>query len=711
VVRGLVEALYRYAREHDREHRLAIRSGVEEYWRPRYAVVEHAADRRPSRPDTAVPRQLPPVAPHFVGRSAELDAVTRAAGPVLVTGMAGVGKTTLAVAWAHRSARLFPDGQLYVNLRGFDPSGTAVTPEQAVRGFLDALAVPAVPAGFAAQVGLYRSLLAGRRMLVLLDNASDGEQVRALLPGAPGCRVLVTSRVELTGLVAADGAYPLMLDVLPERDARQLLAHRLGRARVAAEPAAVDRLVAACGRLPMALAIVAARGATRPDFALTAIAEEADGRLGAFQVGDESVDMRGVFSWSYRALSAPAARLFRLLGLHPGPDAAGPALASLAGFPVGAAGPLLAELVRANLVTEPEPGRYGLHDLLRAYAMELVEAEPERDAARRRALDHYAHTGYAAALLVSPARSPVALPPVEPGVTPEPLADRDAALRWFTAERAVILAAAGREEPHAWLLGWDVADFLELRGHLPDWVTVQGHAVAAARRLGDREILARSLLILGNAYWRAGRHEDAVPPYREAHDLFADLGDVVWQARAVNGLGGLLEQQGRFVEALPYARRGLALYRAAGDAEGLARSYNSLGWLHCRLGEYGQAVEHCRRALARYREMGSGPGQAATWDSLGYAEHGRRRYARAVFCYRQALALLRAHGDRYHEGETLGRLGDTHEAAGSRAAARDAWRQALAVLDECDHPGAAEVRARLRGSGRDRQPAAPTEVS
>jgi tetratricopeptide (TPR) repeat protein len=629
VVRGLVEALYKYAHDHGREQRLSIRSGLEEYWRPRYAMVEHAYDRStprrrspaPTDPGAVVPRQLPPAVPHFVGRAAELTALTRAAdrsagahGPVLITGMAGVGKTTLAVAWARQATRLFPDGQMYVNLRGFDPSGLAVTPAQAVRGLLDALAVPPpmVPPGFEAQVGLYRSLLAERRMLVLLDNARDADQVRALLPGAPLCRVLVTSRVELTGLVAADGAYPLALDVLPDRDARRLLAHRLGRERVTAEPAAVDRLIAVCGRLPMALAIVAARGATRPDFPLSTIAEETDSALrglGAFQVGDSSVDMRGVFSWSYRAPSAPAARVFRLLGQHAGPDVATTAVASLTGLPGSEVGPLMAELVRAHLVTEPAPGRYGLHDLLRTYAMELagsVEEGYERDAARRRILDHYAHTGYAAALLLSPQRVPVPLAPTGPGVSPEPLADRDEALRWFAAERAVLLAATASADrtgydAHAWLLGWDIADFLELRGHLHDWIAVQSHAVAAARRLADPEILARSLLILGTAYWRAGRVDDAFPPYHEALDVFGALGDPTWQARAVNGLGGLMERQGRSAEALAYAQRSLRLYRDAGDPEGEARAHNSLGWLHCQLGQYEEAIDHCQQALTRYR--------------------------------------------------------------------------------------------------------------
>jgi hypothetical protein len=406
VVRGLVEVFYKHARDHGRQPRLSIRAGLEEYWRPRYAMVEHAFSQTRTKrdergrgtettdefrgvqlqPTAVVPRHLPPIGPHFAGRAAELAALTSAAdrfgyrsGPLLITGMAGVGKTTLAVAWAHQVAHRYPDGQLYVNLCGFDPSGQAITAEQALRGFLQALAVAprTIPQDFGAQVGLYRSLLAERHMLVLLDNARHAAQVRPLLPGTGTCQAVVTSRMEMSGLVVAEGAFPLRLDVPPDADARQMLVYRLGQERMCAEPDAVDELIEVCGRLPIALAIVAARAATRRDFPLSAIVEETRGALrglGAFHTGDSDTDLRVLFSWSYEDLGTDAARLFQLLGMHIGAHIGTDAAASLLGAAVDKVRPLLGELTRAHLVTEMAPGRYGFRDLLRAHALQLVHS-------------------------------------------------------------------------------------------------------------------------------------------------------------------------------------------------------------------------------------------------------------------------------------------------------------------------------------------------
>jgi hypothetical protein len=408
-----------------------------------------------------VPRQLPVAARHFAGRAGALtvlaglaaeaggaDGAGRAMVISVIEGTAGIGKTALAVHFAHQVAGDFPDGQLYVNLRGFDPAGPPMTPGEAVHIFLDALGVRAgqLPASLDAQVGLYRSLLAGRRMLVLLDNARDAGQVRPLLPASPGCLVLVTSRSQLTGLAAAEGAMPLALDLLTGEEAKELLAARLGGDRLAADPAAAQELTGLCARLPLALAIAAARAATQPALPLADLAAElrdAGGRLDALDAGDAAASVRAVFSWSYQQLDAAAARMFRLLGLHPGPAIGTPAAASLAGLPPRPARTVLTELTRAHLLAEPAPGRFAFHDLLRAYAAERAQADEggtERHAAVHRMLDHYLHTACPAALLIHPTSQTMILAHISLGVMLEEQGrDADAlghtrqALELFTA--------------------------------------------------------------------------------------------------------------------------------------------------------------------------------------------------------------------------------------------------------------------------------------
>ncbi len=404
---------------------------------PRLPDADGVAGARPASPgrergpatsaSALVPRQLPHAVGNFVGRRAELELLTRLPGQdrgvngavtiSAIGGTAGVGKTALAVYWAHQAAGRFPDGQLYVNLRGFDLSGTPATPAEAVRGFLDALGVPAdrIPRGLDAQAGLYRSLLAGKQVLIVLDNARDERQIRPLLPASPGCLVIVTSRNQLTGLAASDGARLLSLDVLTDAEARHMLAARIGEGRAAAEPAAAAEIAGLCAHLPLALAIAAARAAARPRFTLAALADELRdirSRLDALASPDLASNVRAVFSWSGQQLSPAAARMFRLLGAHPGPDISAAAAASLAGVSLPQAGQALNELTMANLVAEHEPGRYAFHDLLRAYAAEQVRAEaddPGHRAAIHRVLDYYLYTAAAANRLLNPARDPIDL--------------------------------------------------------------------------------------------------------------------------------------------------------------------------------------------------------------------------------------------------------------------------------------------------------------
>ena len=395
----------------------------------------------------AVPRQLPAAVGCFTGRQAELAALTSLLDaqpgdrpPTMVIsaigGTAGVGKTALAVHWAHQVAQRFSDGQLYVNLRGFDPIDAPAAPAGAIRGFLDALGVAPerIPASLDAQAGLFRSLLADKKMLVVLDNAHDEQQVRPLLPACRGCLVVVTSRRQLAGLAAADGARLLALDLPSHAETRQMLTLRVGADRAAAEPDAVDQIASLCARLPLALAVAAARAHACPWLSLAALAAELSdmaGRLDVLDAGDPAASVRAVFSWSYQQLSPEAARMFRLLGLHTGPDITVPAAASLTATLLPAARQALRELTTANLLTEHSSGRYGFHDLLRAYAADqaaTADDEETRQTATGRMLDHYLHTAYAAALLLKPSREPLILSPPRSGVTPSTSATSSA--RW-----------------------------------------------------------------------------------------------------------------------------------------------------------------------------------------------------------------------------------------------------------------------------------------
>jgi tetratricopeptide (TPR) repeat protein len=738
VVQAMLTGFVHHAREQGRSSQLSQSTGVIEYWRPRLAVVEHAFGnaRRAHRPaaaspaglggrpgDPAVPpatpRQLPAATRHFAGRAAQLTALTGLAkateeigGTVVICaihGTAGVGKTTLAVHWAHRAAEWFPDGQLYVNLRGFDPAGPPMEPADALRGFLDALRVPAeqIPSGVDAQATMFRTMLAERRMLVVLDNARDAEQARPLLPAASRCLVLITSRNQLSSLVAVEGAHPVTLDLLPPAEARELLARRLGAARVSADPAAVDEIITRCARLPLALAVVSARAVTYPDFPLATLADELRdvhrSQLSAFDGGDTVSDVRAVFSWSYQGISPSAARLFRLLGLHPGPDAGLRAVGSLAGEPADRARRLAAELAQANLVSEHVPGRFILHDLLRAYAAELTERldpDAERLAARERMLDHYLGTAYAVSELLDPHRGEVRLRPVRPGVVADDVTDVGAAEAWFRTEYRTLLsvvaqAAAHGLDTHAWQIGWAVGGFLHRCGHWQDNVAVQRIAVEAARRTGDRAGEASTQCGLGQAYGQLTRYAAGHAAFRSALALFEQLGDRAGRARAHLGLSWIHECLGRRDEALRHGRLGLDLFQEIGHRAGEARALNVVGWRLAQLGRHRDALEYCQRAIPLLRDSGDRYALAATWDTLGFAHHHLGDFPRAAACYRQAIALCREAGDRYDEAMFLGHLGDTHHAAGAPKRARQAWARAAEILVELRHQDAAAVRAKL----------------
>jgi DNA-binding SARP family transcriptional activator len=675
-------------------------------------------------PTLPVPRELPTAVRGFTGRAGELAALTRvldqasanSPGTVVISaigGTAGVGKTALALHWAHQVSARFGDGQLYVNLRGFDPSGTPATAGEAIRGFLDALGVPPerIPAQPEARAGLYRSLLAGRRMLVLLDNARDEQQVRPLLPASPGSLVIVTSRNQLGGLAAADHARLLTVDVLSQDEAVRMLTARIGAGRVAAEPGAAGKIAALCGRLPLALAVAAARAEARPDFPLAVLADEladAASRLDALDAGDPATSIRAVFSWSYRQLSGAAARMFRLLGLHPGPDLSAPAAASLAALAEADARRLLAELTRTHLLTEHVPGRYALHDLLRAYAADQArdtDSQPERTAAVGRVLDHYLHTARNGALVVQPSLGPVALPPPSPGTTPEQFTGHAQALTWFDTENHVLLAAVDLAmdwglDDHVWQISWVSTPFLAARGRSLEWSAIKRMTSAAAIR-GDAAMIASGAR---DSAGTLGDYQHVLDYYANGRKLYQQLGNRRGEALALFGLASIAEFLGQYGEALSYAEEAAGLFHDLGDQAGEAELLNAAGWYHALLGDYQQARRLCRQALALSTRDGSHHLEGNIWKSLGYAEYQAGDFAEAAACAERALSIFRAVGDRWGEVDTLTNLGDIWRSAGESPRAREAWQQALDIQNELQHPDAAKVRARLASGGHHESP-------
>jgi DNA-binding SARP family transcriptional activator/tetratricopeptide (TPR) repeat protein len=713
--------------------------------RPSPATAGASPVPPPSPPPPAMPAepalcpaQLPSEPVGFVGRAAELDwlhtllpgasqkrgRVPQASCVALITGTAGVGKTTLAIRFARQAGPLFPDGQLYVNLRGFDPASPPMHPGTALQWFFDALGVPAVsvPPALEAQSALLRTLLDGKRMLLLLDNAHDADQVRPLLPGSPGCMVLVTSRSQLTGLVV-EGARPVPLDVLDGREAADLVSSRLGAERVAVESAAVAAIVEHSAGLPLALSVTCARAVARPTLKLADLAAEladARSRLDALRTGEETTDLRAVFSWSADKLSDQGARMFRLLGLHHGPDISAAAAASLAASTLAEARTALAELTRASLLTEDTAGRFGCHDLLRAYAAELASAAlsaAERDLARRRVLDHYVRTAQAAAARLYPAHVQVPLPPALDGVTAEEFSGAEAydtALAWFAAEHRVLRnvieqAAARRHDEHCWKLAWCWAPLLHRRGRMHEVLAVQRTAVLAAGRLGDRDALAYVHCELGHVSGRLGDFSAADEHLRQALELFTDLGDQASVGLVRYGLSVTFTQQNRWDEALDHAVESLRLRRSLADSAAIAYSENQVGWILAHLGQPDAALWYCRRALEMHAESGSRTGVADTLDSIGYAYCQLGDYEQSSARYERALAMYRMLGDPHAEALSLICLGDTQVSWGRPDAASRSWEQALALLGQVPGADTSEASMRLRRAAR--QPDEPGDLS
>jgi len=668
-----------------------------------------------------VPRQLPTAVPYFAGRASELtvldqmldDARQAAAGVVIsaIGGTAGVGKTALALHWAHRVSCRFPDGQLYANLRGFDPSGHPAEPADVLRGFLDALGVhpDRIHTDTEGLAALFRSLLADRKMLVLLDNAADVAQVRPLLPASPQCLVIVTSRRELTALAAREGARLLSLDVLTETEATELLTARLGVGRATAEPDAVTELATLCARLPLALSVVVARAAAHPKLPLKTLARELTelrGRLDALDIGDPAANVRTVFSLSYRHLPDAAARMFRLLGLHPGPDISAPAAASLAGVTLASARTALRDLARASLIIENVPGRYTFHDLLRAYAAEqAADAANTRETnVTRRMLDHYLHTAHLAHRVLYPGRELISLPASADGVTPETFGGKAAALSWLEAEYQVLLkivdlAADAGLDDHAWRLPVVLWTYHNVCGHWHDGARLHKTALDAARRRGDPDGQAYALRGLGSLSMSLGAYAQAHRFLSAAQSKFRELGDNLGLARTDVIMGQTFEYEGRYMEALAVISDALLLSSNPRDDSNMAlvraSALNGSAWNNVQLGDLSTARAYCLQAIELCRSIGYSPGEAGTWDTLGVVWQRLGDHAQAVPCFLNAVTLDREMGNRFDLAMVLLHLGDSCASTGDVGGAREAWEESVAILQGLHHQAAGAVHGRL----------------
>jgi tetratricopeptide (TPR) repeat protein/transcriptional regulator with XRE-family HTH domain len=659
----------------------------------------------PARP---VPRELPADVSGFTGRAAELtelDWLLPAVGPgtgaigrpvviSAVSGTAGVGKTALAVRWAHRVQSEFPDGQLYVNLRGYDPD-QPVPATEALAGFLRALGVTGadIPPEESERAARFRSAVAGKRLLVLLDNAASVEHVRPLLPGAATAMVVVTSRDSLAGLVARDGAHRIDLQLLAGAEAVALLRVLIGE-RADADPEATAALADRCARLPLALRVAAELAAARQDTPLATLAAElaAEQPLERLDAGgDPRGAVASVFSWSYRHLPVGAARMFRLLGQHPGPDWDRNAAAALAGTSASEAREMLGVLARAHLIQPAGPDRYGLHDLLRAYAAGLCAAHDD-DETRRSALaglfDYYLVACAAAMDVLAPAeRHHRPDPPPADAAVPK-LGDLAAARAWLDTELPTLTAIAGYTAGHGWpghtlLLAYTIHRYL-YGGHDAEGLTICGHALTAARACQDRAAEAHALTSLGNFHYRHGRHQQAEDHHQRALALARDVGDRLAQARALGNLAILHGRRGDYDQAADYHRQALVLVRELGDPVGEANALTNLGNVYLRQGSYQEAADLQGQAVGLLREIGHRHGETLLTD-LGESCYRLGRYQQATGHLDQALAVSREIGDRIAEAKALARLGQVCHRQGRRDQAADYSQRALTLYRQIGH--------------------------
>ncbi|TWD81776.1 DNA-binding SARP family transcriptional activator [Kribbella amoyensis] len=675
--------------------------------------------RATSTTDDLRPRQLPTDVARFTGRAsalAALDALlpspaaqdTGTDGPPIVIaavdGTAGIGKTALAVHWAHRVQAYFPDGQLYLNLRGHGP-GLPVEPSNAVETMLRSVGISEqrIPSDLDGRSALLRTVLAGKRMLVLLDNAQDAAQVRPLLPGS-GSLVLITSRVQLHGLAVREGARRLTLDQFPRTEGIELLTGIIGP-RAHHDPAAVAELADCCNGLPLALVIAAERATRTPNAPLGELVAELSSerhRLDVLGCGDDATaDLRSVFSWSYRALSPEPAALLRLLAIFPGADLGVRGAAALAGVPREEVQPLLDQLVGSSQLHNRQPGRYELHDLLRAYAAELADQHDSarvRETALRRVVEWYLHTAVNARPWLQPSESQIAVPRAT--VVPQGFPDARAALAWHEAESHNFVAVARL----AYELGYDALCWriayatwigLHVSNSWEDLLTLHEIGLSAAERCDDAVGRGHMLSGLGSASRGLGQLDAAIGYQQEALRVFKAAGDLDGEATALNNLCAACRDAGRYDESLMYGRCAQAIDKAAGEVGNTAISTFQIARTLIAAGRYAEGVAVGTEALELFRKVAHRRGEARALHELATAYAGLGRYRTATESTRDALRILGELGDRAHQASALNQLGDLLLADGRSDEAEAAWQDALTLLQLIGDPTATRVRTKL----------------
>jgi DNA-binding SARP family transcriptional activator/tetratricopeptide (TPR) repeat protein len=653
------------------------------------AAPAHTGARQPE------PRELPVPPQIFTGRAREvaaLEALHEASTVVIsaIDGMAGIGKTALVVHAAHRIADRYPDGQLFVDLHGYTPGVAPVDPGAALDRVLRTLGVPApqIPAGLDERAAMYRTRLADRQMLIVLDNAAAETQVRPLLPGAPGCLVLVTSRRRLPGL---DSTHALTLDTLPVPDAVVLFTRSAGPERLAGEPyALLVELVELCGRLPLAIRIAAARMRSHPSWPMSHLVErlrDQRHRLRELDAGQRSVT--AALDLSYRDLDSDQQK-YCMLGLHPGLDFDAYAAAALLDGTPQHTNRALDRLLDAHLIQEPAPGRYRFHDLTRAHAAHTAihdQSEPVRHAAMNRLLDYYQQTATVAVDTAYPyERTP--RPETPPASAPRPeLATPASALTWLDAELTNLLAAVGcatqcRRPDYVQRLSALLHRHLRNRGRYQDAEILHQQALALARVTGDRPAEAEALNGLGHIHRLQDQYTTSADHYQQAWRIARAVGHPAGELDALVGLGHIRLRQADYAGSADHYRRALEIAGAAGRPAGELEARLGLGNFHRLRGAPERAAEHFELAVRLARSTGHQSGELRALYGLGSVQRLLGRPATAAEHYREALRIARSTGHSYGELIVLTGLGKLHREQGRHEQAADHYQRLLRLARE-----------------------------